>query len=112
MKLFDRIFHPEKVEALEKCAKQWDKIYPMLTSEQFRYLEIPSRRAIITILPSVSDYDERSTNLFNQFFSLYVTGEDYKELLKTKVQLDSLKEIGLTDEQKLYLELIEGEKNG
>lgn len=113
MKLFDRIFHPEKVKALEECAKNWEEIYPMLTPEQYRCLTIPNKNTLITILPNINEYTGPSANSsFLRYFSpIYLTGEKYKILLKAKAQLDSLRQIGLTDEQKLYLEIIEGENN-
>ena len=46
-----------------------------------------------------------------KYFPAFITGIELRTLLKSKIQLDSLKEIGLTDEQKLYLELVEGENN-
>lgn len=114
MKLFDRIFHPEKVKALEECVRNWEEIYPLLTPEQYRSLTIPNRHTLITILPNIDEYNEQSANrpFLSYFAPIYLTGEEYKNLLKAKAQLNSLKQIGLTDEQKLYLELVEGDSNG
>lgn len=114
MKLFDRIFHPEKIEALEKCAKQWEKVSPVLTYEQIKYLEYSNfDKTLFTVTGDKEFYSISNMKLFKALAIdlTFVSGRDYMNFIKAKIQLDSLKEIGLTDEQKLYLELIEGDNN-
>lgn len=122
MKLFDRIFHPEKIEVLEKTLekykKQWNDVHSILSPEQIQYIETPNDEMTITTLTLNAEDLKillkngiQSTNSFGKYFPAFIIGIEFRTLLKSKIQLDSLKEIGLTDEQKLYLELVEGENN-
>ena len=122
MKLFDRIFHPEKIEILEKrlekYKKQWNDVHSILSPEQIQYIETPNDETTSTLRFNAEDERVLLNGIGIQsiysfkYFPAFITGIELRTLLKSKIQLDSLKEIGLTDEQKLYLELVEGDNNG